>query len=247
MRIGLKALLVPAAIGLAFAATAVRAAADEKMMVVPAPMMDESAAMATTEVAVFAGGCFWGVQGVFQHVNGVISAVSGYTGGEKRTAEYDVVGGGRSGHAESVEITYDPRVITYGKLLQIFFSVAHDGTELNRQGPDTGTQYRSAIFPMNAEQATIAKAYIDQLNGAHIYKRALATTIEPGKTFYRAEEYHQDFLTLNPTHGYIVYNDLPKVEALKKLFPAAYRAKPVLVFSGKDAFTSRTPFPPPEG
>ena len=233
MRIGLKALLVPAVIGLAFAATAVRVAADEKMMVVPAPMMDESATSATTEVAVFAGGCFWGVQGVFQHVNGVVNAVSGYTGGEKRTAEYEVVGGGRSGHAESVEVTYDPRVISYGKLLQIFFSVAHDGTELNRQGPDTGTQYRSAIFPVNAEQATIAKAYIDQLNAAHIYKRALATTIEPGKTFYRAEEHHQDFLTLNPTYGYIVYNDLPKVEALKTLFPAVYRAKPALVLSRK--------------
>ncbi len=245
MKIGLKALFVPAVIGLVFAANVFRAGAQEKMMVVPAATMDE-AGTATTEVAVFAGGCFWGVQGVFQHVNGVINAVSGYAGGEKRTAAYEVVGGGRSGHAESVEITYDPRVISYGRLLQIFFSVAHDGTELNRQGPDTGTQYRSAIFPMNAEQASIARAYIDQLNGAHIYKRALATTIEPGKTFYRAEEYHQDFLTLNPTHGYIVYNDLPKVEALKKLFPAAYRAKPVLVLSRKDAFTSKTPFPPPE-
>jgi len=233
MRITVKTLVVPAVVGLALRATTFRMTAQENAMVVAAATMDEKAGTATTAVAVFAGGCFWGVQGVFQHTNGVINAVSGYAGGEKKTAEYGVVGSGRTGHAEAVEITYDPRVISYGKLLQIFFSVAHDGTQLNRQGPDTGTQYRSAIFPMNAEQAAIAKAYIDQLNAAHIYKRALATTIEPGQTFYRAEEYHQDFLTLNPTYPYIVYNDLPKIDDLKKLFPAAYRAKPVLVRSKK--------------
>jgi peptide-methionine (S)-S-oxide reductase len=179
-----------------------------------------------------AGGCFWGVQGVFQHVKGVTSAVSGYAGGDRKTAAYETVSTGRTGHAESVQVTFDPRQISYGRLLQIFFSVVHDPTELNRQGPDTGTQYRSAIFPTDTEQANVAKAYVAQLDQAHAFKKTIATRIEPDRTFYPAETYHQDFLTRNPTHPYIAINDLPKIEDLKRLFPEAYRGAPVLVAGG---------------
>ncbi len=207
--------------------------AAEEARVIPAPMVDEAPAQSTSEVAVLAGGCFWGVQGVFQHVDGVTSAVSGYAGGEADTAEYKTVGSGTTGHAESVQITYDPRKISYGKILQIYFSVAHDPTQFNYQGPDMGPQYRSTIFPANDEQAKIAKAYIAQLDAAHVYGDAIVTTLEPGKTFYPAEDYHQDFLTLNPTYPYIVYNDLPKVENLKRLFPELYREQPVLVLAGQ--------------
>jgi len=202
--------------------------ADEPVRAVPAPALDEPAA-GTSETVVLAGGCFWGVQGVFQHVKGVTRAVSGYTGGEKGTAEYETVSSGTTGHAESVEVTFDPSKVSYGKILQIYFSVAHDPTELNHQGPDSGTQYRSAIFPTDAEQAKIAKAYIAQLNQARTFDAAIVTKIEPGKTFFRAEGYHQDYLTLHPTQPYIAYNDIPKVEALKRIFPDAYRADPVLV------------------
>jgi peptide-methionine (S)-S-oxide reductase len=199
---------------------------------VPPPALDEPGATgATSEVAVLAGGCFWGVQGVFQHVKGVTTAVSGYAGGDQGTAEYETVSTGSTGHAESVRIVFDPRQITYGRILQIYFSVAHDPTELNFQGPDTGTQYRSAIFPANDEQARVAKAYIEQLGAAHVFDAAIVTTIEPGRTFYAAEDYHQDFLTLNPTYPYIVINDLPKVENLKRLFPESYRAEPMLVMA----------------
>jgi peptide-methionine (S)-S-oxide reductase len=170
---------------------------------------------------------------VFQHVKGVANAVSGYAGGEKKTAQYETVGSGRTGHAESVRINYDPRQISYGRILQIYFSVAHNPTELNRQGPDVGTQYRSAIFPINAEQAQIAKAYIGQLNQAHAFDAAIVTKIELGKEFYPAEGYHQDFLTLNPTQPYIVYNDLPKIDDLKRIFPEFYRADPVLVSAAR--------------
>jgi peptide-methionine (S)-S-oxide reductase len=155
--------------------------------------------------------------------------VSGYAGGEKKTAIYETVGSGQTGHAESVRITFDPRKISYGRLLQIYFSVAHDPTQLNRQGPDVGTQYRSAIFPNNPEQARVAKAYIAQLNQARVYDAAIVTKIEPGKEFYAAEGYHQDFLTTHPTYPYIVYNDLPKIEDLKRIFPDVYRPNPVLV------------------
>jgi peptide-methionine (S)-S-oxide reductase len=175
--------------------------AAEDARTVPAPVLDEPVGQATSEVTVLAGGCFWGVQGVFQHVAGVTSAVSGY----------------------------DPRKISYGRLLQIYFSVAHDPTELNRQGPDTGTQYRSAIFPTTAGQARVAKAYIAQLDQAHAFGAAIVTRIEPDRTFYPAESYHQDYLTRHPTNSYIAYNDLPKVDALKRLFPQLYRANPVLV------------------
>jgi peptide-methionine (S)-S-oxide reductase len=206
----------------------------EEARVIPAPAVDEAAApAATSEVAVLAGGCFWGVQGVFQHVEGVTNAVSGYAGGEKERAEYRIVSSGTTGHAESVQVTFDPHKVSYGRILQIYFSVAHDPTELNRQGPDSGTQYRSAIFPANAEQARIAKAYIAQLNQAHAFDAAIVTKIEPDKTFYAAEAYHQDFLTRNPTYPYIVINDLPKVEHLKQMFPALYRAEPALVSAAR--------------
>ncbi|WP_160010195.1 peptide-methionine (S)-S-oxide reductase MsrA [Rhizobium sp. 18055] len=196
--------------------------------VIPAPAMDEKAT-SNSETATFAGGCFWGVQGVFQHVNGVISAKSGYAGGAKGTAQYEAVSGGDTGHAESVQVVFDPTKVSYGRLLQIYFSVAHDPTQLNRQGPDSGTQYRSAIFPSSDEQAKVAKAYISQLDQAKVYDAAIVTKIEPGKAFYVAEAYHQDFLTNNPTYPYIVINDLPKVASLKQLFPKDYSAKPVLV------------------
>jgi peptide-methionine (S)-S-oxide reductase len=202
--------------------------------VIPEPAADAQAAsdvQAISETTVLAGGCFWGVQGVFQHVSGVTGAVSGYAGGEKNTAHYEMVGSGRTGHAESVRVTFDPRKISYGRVLQIYFSVAHDPTRLNRQGSDVGTQYRSAIFPANAEQARIAKAYIAQLNQARVYNAAIVTKIEPGREFYAAEDYHQDYMTLHPSQPYIVYNDLPKIDDLKKMFPDIYRADPVLVAS----------------
>jgi peptide-methionine (S)-S-oxide reductase len=197
--------------------------------VVPAPAVDASGAQAGSKVSVLAGGCFWGVQGVFQHVNGVTNAVSGYAGGDEGTAQYEIVGTGATGHAESVQVTFDPRQITFGQLLQIYFSVAHDPTELNRQGPDVGTQYRSAIFPTTPEQARIAEAYIAQLNATHVFKSKIVTRVESGRTFYPAEDYHQDFLTLHATHGYIVVNDLPKIADLERLFPERYRKDPVLV------------------
>jgi peptide-methionine (S)-S-oxide reductase len=197
---------------------------------IPAPKIDESTDKAgTTQVAVLAGGCFWGVQGVFQHVEGVTNAVSGYAGGGKAAAQYEAVSTGTTGHAESVRITFDPRRVSYGRILQVYFSVAHDPTQLNFQGPDSGTQYRSAIFPTTPEQARIAKAYIGQLNQAHAFSAAIVTKIEPGQSFYPAEDYHQDFLVRNPTYPYIVYNDLPKIENLKRILPDLYRAAPALV------------------
>ena len=197
---------------------------------IPAPALDEQAGpAATSEVAILAGGCFWGVQGVFQHVKGVTSAVSGYAGGDSKTAQYETVSSGSTAHAESVRVTFDPHRISYGRLLQIYFSVAHDPTQRNRQGPDTGTQYRSAIFPVNGEQARVAKAYIEQLNQAHAFDAAIVTSIDPARSFYPAEDYHQDFLTRNPNNPYIVVNDLPKIANLKHLFPENYRAAPVLV------------------
>jgi len=218
------ALLLLAGVGFRLSSSAA-----EEAHAIPAPALDEMAGQATSEVAILAGGCFWGVQGVYQHVDGVLNAVSGYAGGEKSTAQYETVSRGSTDHAESVQITYDPRKVSYGRLLQIYFSVAHDPTELNRQGPDTGTQYRSAIFPTNAEQAKVAKAYIDQLNQAHAFGAAIVTRIEPDRAFYPAEAYHQNFLTRNPGYPYIVINDLPKIENLKRLMATVYRADPVLV------------------
>jgi peptide-methionine (S)-S-oxide reductase len=202
--------------------------ADEAPHLVPAPAVDSTAA-GNLETAVLAGGCFWGVQGVFQHVKGVTSAVSGYAGGDKAHAQYEIVSTGTTGHAESVRITFDPSKISYGKILQIYFSVATDPTELNRQGPDTGTQYRSQIFTSTPEQAKVAAAYIKQLDTAHTYSAPVVTQIGGLRGFYPAEDYHQDFLTRNPDYPYIVINDLPKVAALKQLFPDYYRAEPVLV------------------
>jgi peptide-methionine (S)-S-oxide reductase len=218
---------------LVFAALAIRSntVAADGARVLPAPNVDATPGQATSAVVVLAGGCFWGVQGVYQHVKGVTNAVSGYAGGEKKTAEYETVSSGRTGHAESVQVTYDPRQISYGRILQIFFSVVHDPTELNRQGPDTGPQYRSAIFPANAEQADVAKAYIAQLDQAHAFKKAIVTKIEPDRAFYPAENYHQDYLTHNPRSPYIAINDLPKIEDLKRLLPELYRVTPVLVAS----------------
>ncbi len=195
-----------------------------------AGLIEEPAGQAESEVAVLAGGCFWGVQGIFQHVTGVSQAVSGYAGGKATTAQYELVSSGATGHAESVQITFNPQMIGYSQLLQIYFSVAHDPTELNRQGPDVGTQYRSAIFPTSAEQVRIAQAYIDQLEQAAIFKAPIVTRIEPDQTFYPAEDYHQDYLTRNPTSVYIMINDLPKIENLKRVRPDVYRADPVLVF-----------------
>ena len=206
----------------------------EEARVVPPPAVDAVVDQKRgLETAVFAGGCFWGVQGVFQHVRGVTDAVSGYAGGSEVTAKYTTVGTGTTGHAESVRVTFDPSKISYGRLLQIYFSVALDPTELNRQGPDNGTQYRSTIFPANSEQAKVASAYIGQLNAAHAFSKPIVTTVEPGRSFYAAEDYHQNFLALNPRYPYIVINDLPKVENLKRLFPKDFRADPVLVAIAK--------------
>ncbi len=195
---------------------------------VPAPALDAPVA-SPQETAVLAGGCFWGVQGVYQRVKGVTSAVSGYTGGSARTAQYETVGGGDTGHAEAVRITYDPRIISYGRLLQIYFAVVADPTELNRQGPDTGTQYRSAIFPQNEAQRRVATAYVAQLGKTGLWNRPIVTKVERAQGFFPAEAYHQDYLTLHPDSPYIRINDLPKVAALRQAFPTFYRATPILV------------------
>ena len=181
------------------------------------------AAAAQTQTAVFAGGCFWGVDAVFKHVKGVSKVVSGYSGGAASTAHYEMVGEGNTGHAESVQVTFDPSVVPYTTLLKVFFSIAHDPTELNRQGPDEGTQYRSAIFYANAEQQKEAQAAIAQLTQAKVYRQPIVTQVVPLKAFYAAEDYHQNYLALHPTQPYIVYNDLPKVANLKARYPELYR------------------------
>jgi peptide-methionine (S)-S-oxide reductase len=221
-------LAVPVVAALAALATILPTSAETAHRL-PVPLADEKFDGAPTRTAVFAGGCFWGVQGVFQHVDGVTSAVSGYAGGAAATARYEMVGSGTTGHAESVRITYDPRKVSFGTLLQIYFSVAHDPTELDRQGPDVGPQYRSTIFAADEEQARLARAYIDQLNSTKIFRQKIVTTIERGRTFYPAEGYHQDYLTLHPQQPYIVINDLPKIQNLKRLYPDRYRTEPVLV------------------
>ena len=203
----------------------------EPVLTMPPPIVDETAAPSDSEVAVLAGGCFWGIQGVFQHVIGVTRAVSGYAGDSQASANYVTVSSGMTSHAESVQIMFNPGQITYGHLLQIYFSVAHDPTELNRQGPDVGTQYRSAIFPTNADQARIAQAYIDQLGSAGVFHEPIVTRIEPDQTFFPAEAYHQDYLTRHPDEAYIQINDLPKIEQLKRLYPDVYRNDPVLVLA----------------
>jgi peptide-methionine (S)-S-oxide reductase len=224
--------LVAAAVGAlavtAFALAPLKAAEDA--VVIPPPTADVPASDGIQTV-VLAGGCFWGVQGVFQHTAGVVSAVSGYSGGSQMNAQYELVSTGTTGHAESVQVKYDPKQISYGKVLQIFFSVAHDPTQLNRQGPDTGTQYRSAIFTTSDAQKKAAEAYIAQLDAAKVFGKPIVTKIGSLQAFYPAESYHQDYLTLHPSQPYIAYNDLPKIENLKKLFAENYQEKPTLVRS----------------
>jgi peptide-methionine (S)-S-oxide reductase len=188
----------------------------------PAALLREPTS-ASQETAVFAGGCFWGVQGVFSHVKGVLATTAGYDGGAEATARYPIVSTGTTGHAESVKVVFDPRQVNYADLLRIYFSVVADPTQLNRQGLDVGTQYRSALFPQSAAQATIAKAYIAQLARARVYPRPIVTRIESGRGFFAAEGYHQQFMAKNPDYPYIVINDLPKVEALKEMFPQRWR------------------------
>ncbi len=203
--------------------------ATEPTVTVPPPTLDNPKQAGPLQSAVLSGGCFWGVQGVFEHVRGVEKVVSGYAGGDRSTAHYEEVSSGTTGHAESVQITFDPAKVSYGELLQIFFSVAHDPTELNRQGPDTGPQYRSAIVYSDDSQKSIATAYIAQLSQAGVFRRPIVTRIDRLKGFYPAESYHQDYLVHNPSSSYIVFNDLPKIENLKRLFPEYYSDRPVLL------------------
>lgn len=214
----------------ALALAAAPIAARAEGVTLPPPALDTTAPGAGLQTAVLAGGCFWGIQAVYQHVKGVTNAVSGYAGGTRKGADYMTVSSGSTGHAESVAVTFDPRAISYGKILQIYFSVAHNPTELNYQGPDHGTQYRSEIFPQNDEQAKIAKAYIAQLDAAHAFKAPIVTKTGTMKAeFFAAEAYHQDYAVNHPNQPYIAYNDAPKVTNLKKLFPDVWRDKPVLV------------------
>ena len=202
---------------------------------VPAPAMDIPKQPGALQTAVLSGGCFWGVQGVYEHVKGVEKVVSGYAGGDRSTAQYEAVSRGTTGHAESVQITFDPAKVSYGELLQIFFSVVHDPTQLNRQGPDTGTQYRSAIVYGDDTQKTIATAYIAQLSKAGVFRQPIVTRVDHLKGFYRAESYHQDYLVRNPSNPYIAYNDLPKIENLKRVFPNYYSDRPVLLAASGSA------------
>jgi peptide-methionine (S)-S-oxide reductase len=205
-------------------------AAAQSVTPITPPSLDVERSQTTgTETAVFAGGCFWGVQAVFQHIKGVTNAVSGYAGGSVANPSYRQVSSGRTGHAESVEVTFDPSQISYSRLLEVFFSVAHDPTQLNRQGPDEGTQYRSAIFATSEAQRDAADAYIAELGKAHAFPRPVVTKVEPLEAFYPAESYHQDYATFHPDSGYIVVNDLPKIENLQRLYPELYRERPVLV------------------
>jgi peptide-methionine (S)-S-oxide reductase len=215
------------------AALSANAPAAEEAVKIPAPAFDQPVAKGPLQTAVIAGGCFWGVQGVYQHLKGVKSVLSGYAGGARESADYDSVSDGDSGHAESVQIVYDPAQVTYGQILQVFFSVAHDPTQLNRQGPDTGTQYRSAIFYANETQKKIASAYIAQLDGAGVYPRRIVTRVDPLRGFYAAEGYHQDYLLNHPTDPYIVFNDLPKVRNFQRMLPALYNPRAVTVAGTK--------------
>jgi peptide-methionine (S)-S-oxide reductase len=229
-RAALLAALLP--VGLVFAG--VRPRADEAPRLLPAPQLDMPRdANASPQTLVVSGGCFWGVQGVFEHVKGVESAVSGYAGGNAGTASYESVSTGQTGHAESVKISFDPKQISFGQVLRIFLSVALDPTRTDGQGPDEGPQYRSEIWTANAEQARIARAYIAQLDGAHVFAAPIATRVDPLTGFFPAERYHQDYLVLNPDQPYIAINDIPKVEALQRLFPAEYSAQPRTVLGGR--------------
>jgi peptide-methionine (S)-S-oxide reductase len=226
-------------LAVAFTVAPLAARAAEPATVIPPPAHETPDDTAGLETAVIAGGCFWGIQAVYQHVKGVSNAVSGYAGGTKQDADYQRVSSHRTAHAEAVQVTFDPRQISYGKILQIYFSVAHNPTQLNYQGPDRGTQYRSEIFPQSAAQAKTARAYIAQLNAAHVFKRPIVTRTGTMKAaFFPAEAYHQDYAVLHPTQPYIVYNDAPKVVNLKRLFPALWREKPVLVREAEAAKTN---------
>jgi peptide-methionine (S)-S-oxide reductase len=217
------AISVAAAVAIAVpVATRFRPHAEARMAALPQPTVDVSR-VSTVQTAVFAGGCFWGVEAVFEHLKGVIDVISGYAGGSAETAHYETVGMGRSGHAESVQVTFDPSQITYGQLLQVFFAVAHDPTQINRQGPDVGPQYRSAIFYADDEQANVARSYIQRLSDEKRFTRPIVTEIVPLRQFYPAEKYHQDYMARNPNELYIVVHDRPKVERLKKEFPALWR------------------------
>lgn len=227
-----KTLIAAAALALAGCGFVASGIAAEKAVQLPPPAQDVQATAATA-TAVFAGGCFWGVQGVFQHTKGVLNAVSGYAGGDKSTAHYEMVGSGRTGHAESVQVTYDPKQVSYGTLLQIYFSVAHDPTTLNRQGPDSGPQYRSAVFYRDAQQKRVAESYIAQLDAAKVFPSKIVTEVTPLAGFYPAEAYHQDYATLHPQSPYIATFDLPKIANLKATLPNLYRDKPVLVAQAK--------------
>jgi peptide-methionine (S)-S-oxide reductase len=222
MWIVIVSLLLAALIGAPLPATAA-----EPAVVIPAPALDDARAAGPLQTAVLAGGCFWGVQGVYEHVRGVKQVLSGYSGGSKATAEYEVVSRGRTGHAESVQIRFDPKEISYGEILRIYFSVVHDPTQLDQQGPDSGPQYRSNIFYASSAQRKIAQAYILQLDQAKVFERPIVTRVDPLKAFYPAEEYHQDFLQHNPNHPYIVINDLPKIDNLRKVFPTYFREPPI--------------------
>lgn len=226
--------LMTGAVAMALWAAAGGTAMAESAVKLPAPALDTLAsAPSKSETAVFAGGCFWGVQAVFQHTQGVLNAVSGYAGGRKETASYALIGTGMTGHAEAVQITYDPKQISYGRLLQILFSVAHDPTQLNRQGPDSGTQYRLAIFYQDARQKEVAERYIAQLDAAKLFPDKIVTQLTPLTAFYPAEAYHQDYATLHPDSPYIARFDLPKIANLKTMLPEVYRVKPVLVSANK--------------
>jgi peptide-methionine (S)-S-oxide reductase len=235
MQTRIKTILL--ALTLAACSLACQVGADAIDKAIPAPALDppttEKTEKAGQETAVLAGGCFWGMQGMFEHVQGVTKVVAGYSGGTKETAHYEMVGTERTGHAESVEITFDPKRISYGQLLRLYFSVAHDPTELDRQGPDSGPSYRSEIFFTSPAQERVARAYVEQLSKERVFGAPIATKIEPLKGFYPAEDYHQDFLIHNPTYPYIVRNDLPKIDALKRVYPELYRPTPVMLKSAR--------------
>ncbi|HSB95397.1 MAG TPA: peptide-methionine (S)-S-oxide reductase MsrA [Spongiibacteraceae bacterium] len=222
------ALVVLSLLGIGFGLLPTLHAA-ESAVVLPAALVDNPKAPGELQTAVLAGGCFWGVQGVFEHVKGVHKVLAGYAGGTKASATYETVSSGGTGHAEAVQISFDPQAISYGEILRIYFSVAHDPTQLNRQGPDTGTQYRSAIFYTDDAQKNIAQAYVAQLDKTKLLQGSIVTRIDPLKGFYAAEDYHQDFLIKNPRHPYIVFNDLPKIKNLNQVYPDYYRAQPVTV------------------
>jgi len=219
--------LIPLLLGALLACASAGAA--EPAVIIPKPALDNAKAAGKLQTAVLAGGCFWGVQGVYQYTRGVKKVLSGYSGGDKASADYDTVSSGQTGHAEAVQIVFDPKEISYGELLQIYFSVIHDPTQLNRQGPDVGTQYRSAIFYLNDQQKKIAQSYVKQLEKAKAFPQPIVTQLAAYKAFYPAESYHQDFLVNNPRHPYIVFHDLPKVRNLKEVFPQVFRDPPVTV------------------